>query len=363
MKFFARLVMFSLAAGVSLATVANDVKYCESLYFVKDYKRAFPVCGRAAKQGDVYAQFNLATMYYKGKGTPKNDREAVKRYRLVAEQGVAKAQYNLGVMYENGEGVPENDREAVKWYRLAAEQGLAEAQYNLGVMYATGVGVTQDYQEAYIWFSLAAANGNKDASESRDRTAKYLTVSELQIAQQEAQRRFAEKRQEEEEKRKEEAQLAEKKRKEEERKRPEEEKRKEEERKRQEEEKRKEEERKRQEEARLAEEKRLADEATTNALANLRDLYIGRIIGRIEAYLITPPSARGINNLVVVVRVRLHSDGTLVDLPEVVESSGLPEYDVEATRAVMKAAPLPMPTKEPELMEQFKELILYISPD
>ena len=53
----------------------------------------------------------------------------------------------------------------------------------------------------------------------------------------------------------------------------------------------------------------------------------------------------------------------LVDLPEVVESSGLPEYDMEATRAVMKAAPLPMPTKEPELMEEFKELNLYISPE
>ena len=59
----------------------------------------------------------------KASGVPKNDREAVKWYRLAAEQGVAAAQYNLGLMYDNGDGVPENDREAVKWYRLAAEQG------------------------------------------------------------------------------------------------------------------------------------------------------------------------------------------------------------------------------------------------
>ena len=228
MKFLHRLVMFSLAAGVSLATVAGDAEACKTLYFVKDYEGAFHMCGRAAKQGDVYAQFNLAVMYYKGKGTPKNgleavkwyrlvaeqgyavaqfnlgrmydkgdgvpknDREAVKWYRLSAEQGHASAQSNLGVMYDNGEGVPEDDREAVKWYRLAAEQGDATAQYNLGVMYDNGEGVIQDYQEAYIWFSLAAANGDKVASELRDLTAKELTVSELQTAQQEAKKRFQE---------------------------------------------------------------------------------------------------------------------------------------------------------------------------
>nr|AOG62267.1 SEL-1-like domain containing protein [uncultured organism] len=94
MKFFAWLVMFSLAAGVSLGAVAGDAGDCENYGLVGDYKRALPACSRAAKQGDVYAQ------------------------------------YNLGVMYANGYGVPENDREAVKWYRLAAEQGLAAAQYN-----------------------------------------------------------------------------------------------------------------------------------------------------------------------------------------------------------------------------------------
>ena len=337
MKFFAWLAVCFLAMGVSLGTVAGDVEDCDNYGLAKDYKRAFPVCSRAAKQGNVLAQSFLGVMYAYGEGVPKNDREAVKWFRLAANQGFAPAQFLLGAMYDKGEGVPENYREAVKWYRLAAEQEWAIAQYNLGLMYANGKGVTQDQQEAYIWFSLAVANGNKDASESRDRTAKYLTVSELQIAQQEAQRRFAEKRQEEERRRQEEAQLAE--------------------------EKRKEEERKREEEARLAEEKRLADETATNALANLRDRYIRRIIGRIEPYLITPPSAKGINYLVVVVRVRLHSDGTLVDSPEVVESSGLPEYDKAAIRAIMQATPLPMPTKEPELMAEFKELNLYIRPD
>ena len=308
MNFFIRLVMFSLVAGFSLGAVADDVEDCV-YYLAKDYERALPVCSRAAKQGDVYAQFGLGRMYY------------------------------------NGYGVPKNDREAVKWFRLAAKQGFASAQYDLGRMYANGKGVTQDQQEAYIWFSLAVANGNNDASESRDRTAKLLTVSKLQIAQQEAQRRSAERRQEEE------------------RRRQEERKHQEEERKRQEEErKRQEEERKRQEKARLAEERRLAAaNARAAQLANLRGIYIRRIIEHIESYLITPPSAHT-NNLLVVVRVRLNSDGKLVDLPEVVESSGLPEYDKVAIRAIMQAMPLPMPSKYPEWMDEFKELNLYIRP-
>ncbi len=156
MKFFARLVMFSLAAGVSLATVAGDAEDCENYFIAEDYKRAFPVCSRAAKQGDVLAQFGLGWMYY------------------------------------DGEGVSQNDREAVKWFRLAAEQGVAKAQGVLGAMYDLGEGVTQDYQEAYIWYSLAVANGFKDASKLRDIVAKSLTVSELQTAQQEAKKRFQE---------------------------------------------------------------------------------------------------------------------------------------------------------------------------
>ena len=225
-KFIAWLAVFSLAAGVSLGVVAGDVEDCKSYYDAEDYKRAFPACSRAAEQGDAKAQYNLGVMYAKGKGVSKNareavkwfrlaaeqgyaaaqtglglmyaegkgvsknDREAAKWFRLAAEQGFAKAQYNLALMYHSGEGVPKNYREAVKWVRLAAEQGLAEAQYNLGVVYGLGEGAIQDYQEAYIWYSLAAVSGVSDASEWRDKMAKYLTASELRIARQKAKKRM-----------------------------------------------------------------------------------------------------------------------------------------------------------------------------
>ena len=67
-------------------------------------------------------------MYVNGWGVPKDDKQAVKWYKLAADQGNAPAQFNLGVMYDKGEGLPEDDQQAVNWYRRAAEQGLEDAQ-------------------------------------------------------------------------------------------------------------------------------------------------------------------------------------------------------------------------------------------
>ena len=47
---------------------------------------------------------------------------ALRLVRPLAEQGMRDAQNNLGVMYQDGKGVPKNDKTAVKWYKLAAEQ-------------------------------------------------------------------------------------------------------------------------------------------------------------------------------------------------------------------------------------------------
>lgn len=115
----------------------------------------------ASEQGDVSAQYHLGVMYRDGQGVPRDDKEAVKWFRLAAEQGYADAQYRLGSMYHG-----KDNREAVKWYRLAAAQGNADAQYYLGVMYSYGQGVSQDYREVAKWYRLAAKQGNADAQSS-----------------------------------------------------------------------------------------------------------------------------------------------------------------------------------------------------
>ena len=89
-------------------------------------------------------------------GSPEDDAEAVRWFRMAAEQGHAGAQFNLGLMYAEGRGVPEDHAAAADWYRMAAEQGHAGAQTNLGVMYAEGQGVAKDDVEATRWFRKAA---------------------------------------------------------------------------------------------------------------------------------------------------------------------------------------------------------------
>ena len=59
-------------------------------------------------------------------------------WELLAKQGIAEAEYNLGLMFSRGKEVPRDDKKAVKWYRLAAEQGLAQSQTNLGLMFGKG---------------------------------------------------------------------------------------------------------------------------------------------------------------------------------------------------------------------------------
>ena len=187
------------------------------------------------------------------------------------------------------------------------------------------------------------------------------------------------KKREEEEQRKAEE---ERKQKEEEKKKREEEERKqrereeqrkaEEERRKAEEEQRKEEERKRREEEaelarRKAEELRAQADAAARAaevarLAGLRDIYMGRIRAQIENRMDTPAALVGRADVVVEVRVLLHSDGELKGWPKVIRSSGFPDYDEEAIRAVIQASPLLLPADEPELLREFLQLNLRIRP-
>ena len=130
-----------ITLGTAACSNADPQEDPFAAYNRGDYATAQSLLRPLATQGDAWAQTSLGFMYLNGQGVPRDDKEAIRWYRLAAAQGYALAQYNLGVMYNNGQGVPQDDKEAVRWYRLAAAQGNAEAQYNLGLMYATGRGV------------------------------------------------------------------------------------------------------------------------------------------------------------------------------------------------------------------------------
>ncbi len=82
-----------------------------------DYATAFQEMHPLAEQGNPVAQYNVALMYFKGRGVPQNSAEAERWYTKSAEQGNTGAQRNLGFMYLNGQGIPRNYTQAEKWFR------------------------------------------------------------------------------------------------------------------------------------------------------------------------------------------------------------------------------------------------------
>jgi Sel1 repeat len=124
---------------------------------------AAKACRLRAEQGDTNAQYDLAGMYYQGKGVRQDYEEAVVWYRKAADQGNPKAQYGLGFMYHEGKGLPQDYSEAVSWWRKAAEQGYAKAQYALGNEYYGGKDVPLNYTEAARWYRKAAKQGDENS--------------------------------------------------------------------------------------------------------------------------------------------------------------------------------------------------------
>jgi hypothetical protein len=118
---------------------------------------------KAAGQGHVGAQLQLARAYRNGEGVPKDDTESLKWLRKAVDQGNADAQRTLGLAYHEGTVVPKDDVEAVKWFRKAAESGNSKAQSDLGCAYHAGEGVPKDDVEAVKWFRKAADQGHAAA--------------------------------------------------------------------------------------------------------------------------------------------------------------------------------------------------------
>ena len=118
---------------------------------------------QAAELGLPAAMNQLARLYDKGRGTPKDLPKAARWYRRAAEGGHSGAMAALGTMYEFGEGVPKSLVAALRYYRLAAAQGDARAMTSLAYLYAQGKGAAHDAVKARAWYAKAAKRGDARA--------------------------------------------------------------------------------------------------------------------------------------------------------------------------------------------------------
>lgn len=154
------LIILGLSFGVSVSassspSVLSNDEIVEAINIIdEEYENS-------AEQGNIEAQYNLATEFYNGWGRAKDYHNAFRWYQKAANQGNAPAQYALGSMYRKGQGVRQDYTKAVEWYQKAANQGNVEAQNNLGTMYYQGHGVRKNQAKAKEWYGMACDNGSQ----------------------------------------------------------------------------------------------------------------------------------------------------------------------------------------------------------
>lgn len=139
--------------------------YEKGYYVDANIKEAILWYKKAAQQGDVNAQLNLAYLY--GKVDSVKDNKAAFEINLkLAKAGNRYAQRALGYSYIMGEGTPKDYKQAMHWLYKAQEQGDAYSCGAIGWMYESGFGVEENLTKALEWFKKGAARNDKYSKDS-----------------------------------------------------------------------------------------------------------------------------------------------------------------------------------------------------
>jgi TPR repeat protein len=148
-----------------MSQITNLFDKAGAAYAEKDYKTAFELLDKLAKQGHAPSHDMLGLAYSQGCGVDKDCAQAIYWHRKAADQGNVSAYFNLGTLYyQGGNGIEKNSLMAFYWWLKAALQGHARAQNNIASMYKHGIkGIEKSYSQALSWYAKAANQNNPDA--------------------------------------------------------------------------------------------------------------------------------------------------------------------------------------------------------
>ena len=139
-----------------------------------DWAKVAQLYQQAVDKEHWKAMHNLAELYLRGKGVPKDTNKAIDLYQKMVDLNVPLGYYDMGVMVQRGVGVVQSDREAMLFLIRAADMGSPHAQTRIGYMYIydkdqDSVGLSylkcaakQDFADAN--YKLASYNKNIDAN-------------------------------------------------------------------------------------------------------------------------------------------------------------------------------------------------------
>lgn len=125
-----------------------------------DAGAAAAVFRTAAEKGLAPAQAAYGRLLDSGQGVDRDEKEALKWYRMAAEGGDVVGAYQYGsALLRGAEGTEKDPAEAARWFQSAAGQNVGVAQLALGLLYADGNGVAKDQNAAADWFKKASDAG------------------------------------------------------------------------------------------------------------------------------------------------------------------------------------------------------------
>lgn len=131
---------------------------------------------KAFHLGKTDVLYKLAFIYFQGRGVPKDNKKGIQYlmqhiatlgnrqaeifecYKIAANKGSAEAMNQLGYCYAKGKGTPRNLKEAIIWFQNAAMQQHQTAYYNLGFAYEHGLGVDKSDEMAAFYYLQATDN-------------------------------------------------------------------------------------------------------------------------------------------------------------------------------------------------------------
>ena len=154
-----------VAKGESYSTNTSDLAeaqnelairyYYGSKGATKNLKTASYWFWQSAKNGNKYAQNNLAWHWYDGEGVDKDLKEALYWFNQSSNQYFHKASLQAGKMYFYGEGTTVDYANAVKRFKDAAFGDIPEGKYYYALCFANGYGVKRDSVKTWIWAERA----------------------------------------------------------------------------------------------------------------------------------------------------------------------------------------------------------------
>ncbi|MCB1835252.1 MAG: sel1 repeat family protein, partial [Geminicoccaceae bacterium] len=117
-----------------------------------------------AANGDQSAKSRLADLYRDGRGVPRDGERAARMYAELAEAGRDTALVDLARLYRDGAGdLPADPAMAARYFARAAELGHASSAYDLGKMLYRGDGIPADPEGAATAFERAVSLGDDRA--------------------------------------------------------------------------------------------------------------------------------------------------------------------------------------------------------